>query len=166
MNPAYIALGSNLQNPQQQLHSAIRAIAQLAQSSIGPISSFYRSTAVGPGKQPDYLNAVLRLDTKLEPLALLDELQNIEDSQGRVRQEHWGPRTLDLDLLLYGDLVLASPRLTIPHPRMHQRDFVLYPLQEISDTNLVLPDGSKLDSLVEQCPTNNLAQIKKQPEAQ
>ena len=139
MNPAYIALGSNLQNPQQQLHSAISAIAQLAQSSIGPISSFYRSTAVGPGKQPDYLNAVLRLDTKLEPLELLDELQNIENSQGRERQERWGPRTLDLDLLLYGDVTLISPRLTIPHPRMHQRNFVLYPLQEISDTTRYCP---------------------------
>ena len=90
--------------------------------------------------------------TKLSPIALLDAMQQIEQEQGRVRDIRWGPRTLDLDLLLYGDMKITSPTLTVPHPRMQQRNFVLYPLREISDTNLVLPDGSDLDTLLRQCP--------------
>ncbi len=89
-------------------------------------------------------------------------MQQIEQQQGRVRDVRWGPRTLDLDLLLYGDLNITSLQLTVPHPRMQQRDFVLYPLREISGTNLVLPDGSDLDTLLQHCPGNGLVKTRYQ----
>lgn len=156
MTPAYIALGSNLCHPQSQLSKAVAALEYLPDTQLERISSVYRSAAVGPGTQPDYLNAVLLLTTKLSPIALLDAMQKIELNQGRVRDIRWGPRTLDLDLLLYGDIKITSSKLTIPHPRMQQRNFVLYPLHEISDTDLILPDGSDLDTLLRQCPEEGL----------
>lgn len=151
MTSVYISLGSNLCGPKSQLSKAVAALEQLQQTRIERISSIYRSAAVGPGAQPDYLNIVLLLATNLSPIALLDATQQIELDQGRVRNIRWGARTLDIDLLLYGDLLIDSLRLTVPHPRMKQRNFVLYPLREISDTNLVLPDGSDLDTLLLQC---------------
>jgi 2-amino-4-hydroxy-6-hydroxymethyldihydropteridine diphosphokinase len=160
MTPAYIALGSNLNHPQSQLQQAVAALEMLSHSRMVRVSSIYRSTAVGPGTQPDYLNAVLLMDTRQSPLALLDAMQKIEQQQGRVRDIRWGPRTLDLDLLLYGDVTITSLALTVPHPRMHQRNFVLYPLREISDTNLALPDGSDLDTLLRQCPMNGLVKTR------
>ena len=156
MTAAYIALGSNLQDPATQLRSAVTAISQLPDSRVERTSSIYRSVPLGTTAQPDYLNAVLLLATTLPPLRLLDALQQIEQAQGRVRGERWGPRTLDLDILLYGNQKIDSPRLTVPHPAMSQRNFVLYPLLEISDANLVLPDGTVLDTLVAACPGNSL----------
>jgi 2-amino-4-hydroxy-6-hydroxymethyldihydropteridine diphosphokinase len=156
MTAAYIALGSNLQDPATQLRSAVAALDKLPHSRVERTSGIYRSAPVGPGAQPDYLNAVLLLTTSLPPLRLLDALQQIEQEQGRVRDLRWGPRPLDLDILLYGDQKIDSPRLTVPHPAMRQRNFVLYPLLEISDENLVLPDGTVLDTLVAACPGNSL----------
>ena len=156
MTPAYIALGSNLCDPLHQLRNAVAALEMLPDTQLQRVSSIYRSTAVGPGAQPDYLNAVLLLTTRLTPTALLDAMQRIELDQGRVRDVHWGARTIDLDLLLYGDMIISSSRLTVPHPRMEQRDFVLLPLREISDDNFALPDGSNLDSLLQHCPGNSL----------
>jgi len=156
---AYIALGSNLENPREQLEHALRALHNLEHSTLLRCSSAYRSTAVGPGDQPDYLNAVAILETTLAAHGLLSELQAIESAQGRTRNERWGPRTLDLDLLLYGDDTIDTPTLTVPHPRLHERDFVLYPLREISDTNLVLPDGRDLNSLIAQLPGTSLTRI-------
>jgi 2-amino-4-hydroxy-6-hydroxymethyldihydropteridine diphosphokinase len=154
--PAFIALGSNLDEPAKQLQRAVSALAALPETSLEAVSGVYRSAAVGPGRQPDYLNAVARLATGLAPRALLCALLQIERDQGRVRQERWGPRTLDLDILLYGDLEFDSPDLTIPHPRMHLRDFVLYPLREISNTNLVLPNGVDIDSILGRLPGDGL----------
>jgi len=162
MTYAYIALGSNLNRPQSQLQQAVAALEMLPNTALVRVSSIYRSTAVGPGTQPDYLNAVLLLDTRQSPLELLDAMQKIEHEQGRVRDIRWGPRTLDLDLLLYGEVKITSLTLTVPHPRMHQRNFVLYPLREISDTNLGLPDGSDLDTLLRQCPMNGLVKTRYQ----
>ena len=159
MTPAYIGLGSNLCDPKNQLRKALAALEQLRDTRIERVSSLYRSAAVGPGTQPDYLNAVLLLSTDLPPIALLDAIQQIELDQGRVRDIRWGARTLDIDLLLYGDLQIDSPRLTVPHPRMQQRNFVLYPLREISDTNLELPDGSDLDTLLQQCTDVDLIRV-------
>jgi 2-amino-4-hydroxy-6-hydroxymethyldihydropteridine diphosphokinase len=156
MTAAYIALGSNLQDPLKQLRNAVAAINRVPDSRVERSSSIYRSAPLGPGAQPDYLNAVLLLATALPPLRLLDALQQIEQAQGRVRGVRWGARTLDLDILLYGDQKIDDPRLTIPHPAMEQRNFVLYPLFEISDANLVLPGGAVLDTLVAACPGNNL----------
>lgn len=160
MTQAYIALGSNLRRPQIQLRNAVIALEALPRTDLEKMSSVYRSAAVGPGEQPDYLNAVILVATELSPTELLDALQHIERNQGRVRDKHWGPRTLDLDLLLYGDMEVDSPRLTIPHPRMRQRHFVLYPLREISDATLVLPDGTGIGTLLRQCPADGLVKTR------
>lgn len=137
----YLALGSNLAQPLDQVNAALAALAALPQTQLVTCSSFYRSTPLGPQDQPDYLNAVVALDTTLAPEALLDATQAIEQQQGRVRKaERWGPRTLDLDMLLYGDQVINTPRLTVPHYDMMNREFMLYPLAEIAP-DLIFPDG-------------------------
>jgi 2-amino-4-hydroxy-6-hydroxymethyldihydropteridine diphosphokinase len=156
MITAYIGLGSNLLEPIQQLQTALAAIDQLPASRPGKVSGVYRSAAVGPGEQPDYLNAVLQLDTELAPHDLLQALQEIELAQGRIRTVRWGARSLDLDILLYGEMSLATPTLTIPHPALTRRNFVLYPLAEICGPNLVLPDGTELGTLTAQCPMADL----------
>jgi 2-amino-4-hydroxy-6-hydroxymethyldihydropteridine diphosphokinase len=156
MTPTYIALGSNLLDPLSQLRAAVLALDALPHTQLHKVSSVYRSAAVGPGTQPDYLNAVVLLNTALPPLELLDALQQVERNQHRVRHERWGPRTIDLDLLLYGELTINSARLTIPHPHMAQRHFVLYPLHEISDASLQLPDGTKLAALLHLCSMEGL----------
>lgn len=160
MTPAYIGLGSNLHAPIQQLRTALQAIEQLPGSRVAQISSIYRSAAVGPGEQPDYLNAVLCLETELEPTALLAALQGIEQAQGRLRTVRWGARSLDLDILLYGDVHLATRALSIPHPRLQQRNFVLYPLAEVCGSNLVLPDGEDLGTLIARCPRGDLVKTR------
>jgi 2-amino-4-hydroxy-6-hydroxymethyldihydropteridine diphosphokinase len=156
MKLAYIALGSNQGGPEIQLRKAVIALSTLPLTRLDKVSSVYRSAAVGPGTQPDYLNAVARLHTDLSAIALLDALQEIEREQGRVRSVRWGPRTLDLDLLLYAGETITSPRLTVPHPQMQQRHFVLYPLREISNENLLLPDGTPLDALLQRCSQSGL----------
>lgn len=156
MIAAYIGLGSNLRQPRQQLETAFQALEQLPRSRVQNASSLYRSAAIGPGDQPDYLNAVVHLQTELEPLPLLRALQQIERAQGRVRTLRWGPRTLDLDILLYGDREIATPRLRVPHPALAERNFVLYPLAEIAGQNLLLPDGSRLGTLLDLCPGTGL----------
>jgi len=134
----YIGLGSNLGEPRQQLDRACGALSQLPASEFIRCSSYYTTKAIGPGSQPAYQNAVAELASALSPLELLDQLQRIEQSQGRQRSVRWGARTLDLDLLLYGQLSLDSDRLTLPHPRLHERRFVLEPLLEIAP-QLALP---------------------------
>ena len=145
---AYIALGSNLHTPLEQLKRALNALAQLPQTQLMAVSSFYRSKPLGPQDQPDYLNAAVEISTALSPLALLDELQRIENEQGRVRLRRWGERTLDLDILLYGDEIIQNERLTVPHYDMHNREFVIIPLAEIAP-NLILPNGQKLAELAD-----------------
>lgn len=159
MERAYIALGSNLGTPVEQLRAALRAMAELPDSKLVAVSSFYASDPLGPDDQPRFVNAVAALDTALAPLQLLDALQTIEQEQGRVRKaERWGPRTLDLDILLFGDLTLTSERLTLPHYHMHARAFVLYPLAEIAP-RLRLPDGRALNSLLAACPYVGLERL-------
>ncbi|MFO7604106.1 MAG: 2-amino-4-hydroxy-6-hydroxymethyldihydropteridine diphosphokinase [Gammaproteobacteria bacterium] len=151
MVTAYIGLGSNLDHPQTQLRQAIDAIAVLPGCRRLALSSLYRSRPLGPQDQPDYINAVMAIETTLAPLALLDELQAIEQAQGRVRgAERWGPRTLDLDLLLYAAEEYDAPRLKIPHPGLHERSFVLYPLYEIAPA-LVIPGRGALVELLAHC---------------
>ena len=160
MERVYIGLGSNLQAPVEQLHRALAALALLPRSRLSACSSFYRSAPLGPADQPSYVNAVAALDTGLEPLELLDALQRIEQEQGRVRKaERWGPRTLDLDILLFGNRLLSEERLTVPHYHMHARAFVLYPLAEIAPTDLQLPDGRRLEQLLAACPFEGLERL-------
>lgn len=159
MQRVYIGLGSNLATPLLQLRSALSALSVLPQSRLIAQSSFYASDPLGPADQPRYVNAVAALDTGLSPLALLDALQTIELEQGRTRKaERWGPRTLDLDILLFGDLQLDEPRLTVPHYHMHARAFVLYPLAEIAP-HLQLPDGRPLSELLAACPFLGLERL-------
>ncbi len=138
MNIAYVALGANLGNPAATVLAAIGALANLDQSRVVHTSSLYRSAPVGITAQPEFINAVAALETTLAPEALLDALLEVEQRFGRTRAEKNGPRTLDLDLLLYNQLELDLPRLTLPHPRLHLRAFVLLPLAEIAP-NLHLP---------------------------
>lgn len=149
MITAYIALGSNLNTPIEQLNSALNAIENLPQTKLLAVSSFYQSKPLGPQDQPDYVNAVAKIETALSALDLLDALQRIENEQGRVRLRRWGERTLDLDILLYGNEMIQHERLTVPHYDMHNREFVIVPLAEISP-DLVLPNGTKLAELAGQ----------------
>ncbi|MDF2154189.1 2-amino-4-hydroxy-6-hydroxymethyldihydropteridine diphosphokinase [Vibrio sp. CAU 1672] len=156
MITAYIAVGSNLANPVQQAIQAIATLKSLPECEFVAASSLYSSTPMGPQNQPDYINAVVAIQTRLTPLELLDCTQAIEQEQGRVRkEERWGPRTLDLDIILYGNEVIDSERLTIPHYGMREREFVLYPLAEIAPS-LQLPDGTELSALLEKVDRNGL----------
>ncbi len=156
MTLVYIAVGSNLADPVSQATSAIEALKSLPQTEFIIASSLYSSTPMGPQNQPDYINAVVLVKTELTPLELLDCTQAIELEQGRVRkEERWGPRTLDLDIILYGNEVIDSERLTVPHYGMKEREFVLYPLAEISP-NLQLPDGTELPELLKKVDRNGL----------
>lgn len=132
MSIAYVALGANLDDPASTVRAAFGALANLPESRITRCSSLYRTAPVGLTEQPDFINAVVALETTLAPEALLDQLFELETRFGRRRGEKNGPRTLDLDLLLYDQQQLALPRLTLPHPRLHLRAFVLYPLAEIA----------------------------------
>lgn len=154
----YIALGSNLANPLKQLQNAIQALTNLADSHLNAVSSFYRSKPIGPQDQPDFINAVVAIDTALTPLILLDHLQHIEQQQGRVRQRRWGERTLDLDIVLYANYNISSERLTIPHYDMHNREFVIIPLYEIAPA-LVLPNKQPLSKLAKKFASHNLEKL-------
>ncbi len=138
MTLAYVALGANLGDPVATVRAALAALEALPGCRLVAASSLYRTAPIGLAGQPDFINAVAAVDTQLDPEALLTALLALEADFGRVRLERNGPRTLDLDLLLHGDSVLHSPRLTLPHPRLHLRAFVLRPLAEIAP-DLALP---------------------------
>ena len=129
---AFIGIGSNLDNPLLQVQTALRELAEIPKTELTRSSSLYRTPPMGPPDQPDYVNAVAALTTTLSPTELLDALQALEARHGRVRTIHWGPRTLDLDLLLYGNETVHTARLTVPHPGIAQRAFVVLPLAEIA----------------------------------
>ncbi len=145
MNTAFVALGANLGDPAATLRAAFGALANLPESRLVHCSSLYRTAPVGILDQPEFVNAVAELATTLAPEALLDGLLEIEQRFGRVRAEKNGPRTLDLDLLLYNDQFVDLPRLTLPHPRLHLRAFVLQPLAEIAP-DLVIPGRGSIQS--------------------
>lgn len=154
----FIGIGSNLDEPATQIQRALDALSHIESSMLGAVSPLYSNPAVGPGQQPDYLNAVAELRTSLDALTLLSNLQRIELAQGRIRTERWGARTLDLDLLLYGDAVIDLPQLQVPHPRLCERNFVLYPLHDIAPT-LTLPRGTSLSSLLDYCSAAGLTRL-------
>ncbi|NIF33137.1 2-amino-4-hydroxy-6-hydroxymethyldihydropteridine diphosphokinase [Enterobacter sp. Cy-643] len=148
MTLAYIALGSNQASPLEQVSSALDALAAIPESRMVATSSFYRTPPLGPQDQPDYLNAAVVLDTNLSAEALLDHTQRIELEHGRVRKaERWGPRTLDLDLMLFGDEVIHTERLTVPHYDMKNRAFMLVPLLEIAP-ECRFPDGQSIAAIL------------------
>jgi 2-amino-4-hydroxy-6-hydroxymethyldihydropteridine diphosphokinase len=137
LNSAYIALGSNLRDPAAQVRAGFEALAMLPDTRLAAVSSLYLTAPVGHLDQPDFVNAVALVETALGPRALLDELLAIERQFGRVRDVPNGPRTLDLDILLYGEVVHDDEVLTLPHPRMHERAFVLVPLAEIAPDAMI-----------------------------
>ncbi|WP_212918942.1 2-amino-4-hydroxy-6-hydroxymethyldihydropteridine diphosphokinase [Marinomonas sp. A3A] len=158
---AYIGLGSNLENPVAQLDRAIDALKKHDDLKNLRVSSIYGSKPVGPQDQPDYINAVAKFDTALSPIELLDLLQSIEQSQRRVRERHWGPRTLDLDLLLYGQQTIQLPRLTVPHPFMLERGFVIKPLSDLAP-DMLLANGKTVTEQLQQLDTSDLVFIKEE----
>ena len=159
---SYIGIGSNQQDPITQAQLAIKALQHLPNTQLQKCSSLYCSTPMGPQDQPDYINAVAEIETQLTAIELLNALQKIELNQGRVRKDNrWGPRTLDLDIILYDNQQINNERLTIPHYGMHEREFVLYPLAEIAP-NLALPNGTQLSQLTALCDKNGLTIISDQ----
>jgi len=159
MTRVYVGIGSNLQQPIQQVRQAIQAMAEIPDTQLLAASRLYRSTPMGPQEQPDYINAVVCLDTALAAEQLLQLLHDIERAQGRVRDgSRWGPRTLDLDILLYGDETINLPQLVVPHPGLHERNFVLYPLQELAP-DLMIPGRGPLSALLANCPSTGLEPI-------
>ena len=154
---AYIGLGSNLGDPPAQIREALDQLTNRPEVRAVVCSSLYRSRPMGPQDQPAYANAAARLETECEPLELLDVLLAVERGLGRNRdaERRWGPRTIDLDLLLYGNESLQCPRLSLPHPGLTEREFVVLPLLEIAP-DLTLPDGRRLAGIASRLPRNGL----------
>lgn len=155
MARVYVGLGSNLRDPESQIRTAFAALRKLAPQQSFKRSSIYTSAPISTIPQPDYLNAVAAFDTGLDPAALLDALRSIETAQGRERIERNAARTLDLDVLLYDDLEYHSADLTLPHPRMAERRFVLVPLEEIAP-ELHIPGLGPLSEVLARCPPQDL----------
>ncbi|SDO62660.1 2-amino-4-hydroxy-6-hydroxymethyldihydropteridine diphosphokinase [Alkalicoccus daliensis] len=146
---SYISLGANIGNRVEQLKQAVEMLQQREEIRILALSSFYETKPVGVTDQPDFINAVVKIDTSLPPLTLLEVTQYIEQELGRVRKEKWGPRKIDLDLLLYGEETIELESLIVPHPRMTERGFVLLPLEELTpDLTLPEPDGRSISHCI------------------
>lgn len=159
---ACVALGANIGEPLRQIEAAFAALAALPGTRVLARSSLYRSAPVGYADQPDFINAVAMIETALAPHALLDALLAIERAHGRVREFPNAPRTLDLDIVLYGDVVLQEPGLTIPHARMLQRAFVMLPLAEIAP-DAVVPGQGRVGDLAGRVDAGSVAQLQKIP---
>lgn len=158
MPRAFIAIGSNLQQPPLQVKQAFELLAALPQTSLIKRSSLYRTSPVGYDNQPDFINAVAEIETGLDPRQLLKELLALESVQGRERPFPNAPRVLDLDLLLYNDIIMQTPELTLPHPRMHDRGFVMLPLAEIAP-ELVIPGQGSAGALAARCQDQGVEKL-------
>jgi 2-amino-4-hydroxy-6-hydroxymethyldihydropteridine diphosphokinase len=146
---AVVALGANIGNPQEQMDLAVAMLREA--TDVVAVSSYYTTKPVGGPEQPDYINAVCIIESELPAIDLLSLLHGIEKSLGRERAEKWGPRTIDLDLIQYGALISSATELQLPHPRAHERRFVLEPWQEIEPDAILLTHG-KISDLLEQMP--------------
>ncbi|BAP58619.1 2-amino-4-hydroxy-6-hydroxymethyldihydropteridine diphosphokinase [Candidatus Tachikawaea gelatinosa] len=157
MTYTYIALGSNLNNPLQQIKKAIKSIDQISLTKRIKTSSFYQTKPYGFLNQPDYINAVVLLKTEINVYHFMQKIQTIELKQGRVRNlsNKWHSRIIDIDILLFGDLKICTSYLTIPHYDIYNRNFFLIPLYEIT-SNLVFPDGNKLSEILKKTSTNDI----------
>ncbi len=158
MPRAYIGLGANLGDPRGQIRAALAAMGNLPATRLAGQSSFYRSAPQGYAEQPDFINAVARIEPELAPRALLDALLAIELSLGRNRSFANAPRTLDLDLLLYDQKVIGEPGLHVPHPRMHTRAFVLAPLAEIAP-EIEIPGQGPIVPLLAACAGQTIEKL-------
>ena len=159
MKKVFIGLGSNLDDPLSQLKKAIEYLKQHEMLNVINISNFYSSPPMGPQDQPDFINAVVEIATSLSAEQLLDELQKIERQQGRERKQHWGARTLDLDILLYGNKVINTERLMVPHRGISERNFVLYPLNDLVEKNFRIPGLGKISELLAACPMTGITRL-------
>ena len=151
-----MGLGSNIEAPAIQLRRACEALAALANTGLIAVSSVYESLPMGPRDQPPFLNACAQIDTTSDPATLLTDLLGIETAMGRVRKRHWGERCIDLDLLFYGNTSVQSERLTLPHPGLYQRDFVLKPLGDLLGNEYLMPNGVDIGTLLRKCSTHGL----------
>jgi len=156
--PAYIGIGSNMDDPQRQVRGAFQALASLPDSRLIARSRLYRTRPFGPVQQGDFINAVAGLLTQLLPGRLLDEMRALEVAQGRRREERWGPRTLDLDLLVFGDQTIKSESLEVPHPGIAERGFVLAPLADIAPT-LFVPGVGRVAQLLQNLPDTGVEAV-------
>jgi len=159
MNNISIALGSNLENPKQQVKNGILSIKNIERVKILSESNLYETPPVGILDQPNFVNAVIKINSDLRPFELLNKLLEIENIAGRIRIDKNGPRTLDLDILLFNNLILNEKNLTIPHPRMHERLFVLMPLKDI-DENIVIPNYGPIKHIIKKLTPENIYRIK------
>jgi 2-amino-4-hydroxy-6-hydroxymethyldihydropteridine diphosphokinase len=162
--PAYIGVGSNLDEPRDQVRQAILELKELPDCVVTAVSALYQSAPMGPQDQPDFINAAVAMLTHMTPHQLLDALQIIEDDHGRRRDgQHWGPRTIDLDLLVFGGMRISDKVLTVPHPGIRERNFVLLPLCELAPqlivpgvgtvtalTDAVLSSGDRIEKIIEE----------------
>lgn len=146
----YVAMGSNLSQPVQMVQTAMAELARLPTTRLLQRSSLYQAKPWGPQNQPDFINAVALLETDLFAAQLLEYLSALERQLGRIPSERWGPRVIDLDILLYGDMIMKSDKISIPHPGIYQREFVLFPLAEIAP-DLILPTGQSILELKAAC---------------
>ena len=158
MSNIFIALGSNLENPKEQVKQGILSIKNIKGVRILCESYLYETPPVGILDQPNFVNAVIKIHSNLNPYKLLDKLLKIENIAGRIRINKNGPRTLDLDILLFDDLILNENNLIIPHPRMHERLFVLMPLNDI-DSDIVLPDHGPIKHIMKILAPENITRI-------
>ena len=158
MHQAFIALGSNLEDPHAQVERALETIANTTNIKLIKASSLYRTVPVGYDNQPDFINAVAEIETDLNPLALLDRLLEIETQHGRERPFPNAPRVLDLDVLLYQGVATSSPALTLPHPRMHTRGFVMLPLAEIAP-KISIGNHGYADDLAAKCDNQGVSKL-------
>lgn len=148
-NLSFLALGSNIGDKECNLINAIRLISSINDTEVATVSNIYETEPVGYANQDTFLNMAIGVETFLEPLRLLDELQKIENALKRTREIHWGPRTIDIDILLYKDIKLDLPKLKIPHPRMFERAFVLVPMKDIYNYREI--NGKGIDELIDKC---------------
>jgi len=159
---AFIGIGSNLNNPLEQVQKAIAALAELPLCETVAVSPLYRTHPVGPQDQDDFINGAVELLTAFSPLALLDQLQRLEQRQRRIRLRHWGPRTLDLDLLLYDGKIVDHARLQVPHKEFLRRPFAWKPVIDIAP-GVRLPNGSYLHEYIQMSEANDMVQINTLP---
>ena len=156
---AWLGLGANLQHPVMQLNEALSRLAQTDGIELCQTSSFYRTPPWGYEQQNDFINAVVQIETSLDPLTLLHSLQSIENAMGRQRSGHrWGPRIIDIDLLLFEDQTICSTELSVPHPRMHERAFVLLPLAEL-DEGIVIPGQGVVGALLSELDYSGIRRL-------
>jgi len=153
LHSVYIGLGSNLSEPVEQVKKGLKLLESISETRVVKSSQLYASKPQGPQDQPDFVNAVSLIETALTPFELLDTLQQLELQQGRIKKRRWGERVIDLDIILFGDQVIDSERLTIPHKEIGNRDFVLLPLSEISP-GLLIPNLGSLSDIIARLDTN------------